>query len=286
MKKNYFKMLFLIFVINLLSAPLLFAQGAYLNINSGYATSMSSQNLSGFENSTFEFYSNSYSMKSEQINFSFGKGLNFGADFGYMFNKNFGLELDFSYLIGGNSIATRTEKGTNYTNIYNHSLSSKMLRINPSLVINSGFEKINPYAKFGLILGSGYVILSSNQEISGFSGQQSNSESIKLSGGIAIGLTSGIGALYKINDKLSFFGELNMINLSYGPTKGIKTDFRIDGVDMLPSLTTRQKETEYLDSFTETSSNSNPQDSEPSKKLKQKLPFGSFGLNLGLRVNF
>ena len=282
MKKNYFKMLFLIFVINLLSAPLLFAQGAYLNINSGYATSMSSQNLSGFENSTFEFYSNSYSLKHEQIIFSFGKGLNFGADFGYMFNKNLGAEIGVSYLIGGNTISTLTQPN-NSTEI---TVSSKMLRINPSLVITSGFEKINPYAKFGLILGSGYVILSSNQEISGFSGQQSNSESIKLSGAIAIGLTSGIGALYKINDKLSFFGELNMINLSYGPTKGIKTDFRIDGVDMLPSLTTRQKETEYLDSFTETSSNSNPQDSEPSKKLKQKLPFGSFGLNLGLRVNF
>ena len=282
MKKNYFKMLFLIYVVNLLSAPLLFAQGAYLNINSGYATSMSTQNLSGFENSTFEFYLNSYSLKHEQIFFSFGKGLNFGADFGYMFNKNLGAEIGVSYLIGGNTISTRTQPN-NSTEI---TVSSKMLRINPSLVITSGFEKINPYAKFGLILGSGYVILSSNQEISGFSGQQSNSESIKLSGGIAIGLTSGIGALYKINDKLSFFGELNMINLSYGPTKGIKTDFRIDGVDMLPSLPTRQKETEYLDSFTETSSNSNPQDSEPSKKLKQKLPFGSFGLNLGLRVNF
>ena len=282
MKKNYFKMLFLIYVVNLLSAPLLFAQGAYLNINSGYATSMSSQNLSGFENSTFEFYSNSYSLKHEQIIFSFGKGLNFGADFGYMFNKNLGAEIGVSYLIGGNTISTLTQPN-NSTEI---TVSSKMLRINPSLVITSGFEKINPYAKFGLILGSGYVILSSNQEISGFSGQQSNYQSIKLSGGIAIGLTSGIGALYKINDKLSFFGELNMINLSYGPTKGIKTDFRIDGVDMLPSLTTRQKETEYLDSFTETSSNSNPQDSEPSKKLKQKLPFGSFGLNLGLRVNF
>lgn len=282
MKKNYFKMLFLIFVINLLSAPLLFAQGAYLNINSGYATSMSSQNLSGFENSTYEFYSNSYSLKHEQIIFSFGKGLNFGADFGYMFNKNLGAEIGVSYLIGGNTISTLTQPN-NSTEI---TVSSKMLRINPSLVITSGFEKINPYAKFGLILGSGYVILSSNQEISGFSGQQSNYQSIKLSGGIAIGLTSGIGAIYKINDKLSFFGELNMINLSFAPTKGIKTDFRIDGVDMLPSLPTRQKETEYLDSFTVTSSNSNPQDSEPSKELKQKLPFGSFGLNLGLRVNF
>jgi hypothetical protein len=278
MKKNYFKMLFLIFVINLLSAPLLFAQGAYLNINSGYATSMSSQNLSGFENYTFD----SYSMKSEQINFSFGKGLNFGADFGYMFNKNLGAEIGVSYLIGGNTISTRTQP--NYTS--EMTISSKMLRINPSLVITSGFEKINPYAKFGLILGSGYVISSSNQEASLFSGQQSNYQSFKLSGGIAIGLTSGIGALYKINDKLSFFGELNMINLSYAPTKGIKTDFRIDGVDKLPSLPTRQKETEYLDSFTVTSSNSNPQDSEPSKELKQKLPFGSFGLNLGLRVNF
>ena len=36
-----------------------------------------------------------------------------------------------------------------------YSISSRMLRINPTLVIASGLEKINPYAKFGFIIGSG-----------------------------------------------------------------------------------------------------------------------------------
>ena len=52
MKKNYFKILLVVFVINLLSAPILFAQGAYLNINTGYAMSMGSQNINNFTNQT------------------------------------------------------------------------------------------------------------------------------------------------------------------------------------------------------------------------------------------
>lgn len=272
--KNFLKMFLMVFVISLF-ANNLFAQGAYVNINAGYGLNMSSQNLYYFDfyNSTSSSNSDTY----EQVNVSLGKGLNLGGAFGYMFNENIGAELGISYLLGGKSKAKDTYTGgtTDYT------LSSKMLRINPSLVIASGFENINPYAKFGLIICSGSIMYEYNDNDNG----DISLMKIKLNGGIGLGLSSGIGAMINISDNMSFFGELNMVNLSYAPTKGVLTEATYNGVDQLPSMTTSEKEIEFVDSYTYSSSNP-PADTQPSKELKQKLPFGSFGVNIGLRINF
>ena len=203
---NYFKPLLMVFVISLF-ANNLFAQGAYVNINAGYGLSMSSQNLNNFYNSTDGLTSRT----DEQINLSLGKGLNIGGALGYMFNKNIGAELGISYLLGGDSEAKHIDMDgtTDYT------LSSKMLRINPSLVIAAGFEKINPYAKFGFVIGSGSIMY----EYIDNDGTDIEIWKEKFNGGLAFGLNAGVGALYNLGEKMSFFGELNMVNLSYAPTK-------------------------------------------------------------------
>lgn len=262
----------IVFVISLFSNTL-FAQRAYVNINVGYGFRMSSQNLHffNFYNST----SGNIINTNEQVNVSLGKGLNIGGTFGYMINKNIGTELGVSYLIGGKSKA----KVADLDGTSDYTLSSKMLRINPTIVIASGFEKINPYAKFGLIIGSGSIMYKEIYNNAGVGIMK-----MKLNGGIALGLSSGVGAIYKMNDKMSFYGELNMVNLSYAPTKGKITDYSYNGVDGLVDLTTNEKEIEFVDSYTY-NSNNQPSDSKPSIKLKQKLPFGSFGLILGWRIN-
>jgi len=76
-----------------------------------------------------------------------------------------------------------------------------------------------------------------------------------------------------------------MINLSYAPTKGEYTKYSIDGADQLPSMTTSQKEEEYVDSIDRTSSDT-PSDSTPSQYLKTPYSFGSLGLKFGLRFQF
>lgn len=154
-----------------------------------------------------------------------------------------------------------------------------MLRINPSIVIAAGFKKINPYAKFGLVIGSGSIMYEYNDNNNG----NLTVRKAKLNGGIALGLSSGIGVLFTLNDKMSFFSELNMVNLSYAPTKGKLTVATDNGADELPGMTTRERETVYVNSYTESSSNP---PSEPRKELKQKMPFGSLGLNFGLKINF
>lgn len=252
-------------------------QGAYVNINAGYSAKMSSQNLIYFD--FYNYTSTSNSSTSEQVYVSLGKGLNFGGAFGYMFNENIGAELGLSYLLGGKS--TAKVDGNEGGGTSDATLSSNMLRINPSLVISSGLDGVNPYAKFGFVIGTGSV----NYEYEINYDVNIYKEKKKMHGGLAMGLNAAIGAIFTLSENMSLFGEINMINMSYAPTKGEVTEATYNGADKLPDMTTSEKEIEFVDSYTHSYHNP-PPNSEPRKELKQKLPFGSFGLNFGLRIGF
>lgn len=253
-----------------------FSQGIYAKINAGYGLKMSSQNIDYFHftNYTIDTVSSSY----EQVITSLGKGFTCEGAVGYMFNKNIGAELGVSYLLGSKTKTKQTLYGT----VRNNSLSANMLRINPSIVIACGFDKINPYAKLGLIVGFGNIMYEDDYTSSG---GIDVSEKMELNGGIAWGLNASAGVTYKLSEKLSLFGEINMINLSYSPTKGILTESIVDGIDRLPEMTTHEKEVDFVDNYT-TDTYDPPSDSVPSKALKERFPFGSVGAVLGLRINF
>ena len=210
-----------------------------------------------------------------------GKGFNFGGAFGYMFNKNIGTELGISYLLGGTTkaISEYTNKiiepdGTTTINTGKgtYTLSSTMFRFMPSIIISSGFESIDPYAKFGFIIGTGSVILDSESD------QNDTKSTWKYNGGLALGMTGAIGANFPVNDKMAFFGEINIVNMSYAPTKGEFIESIINGQDV-----TDDKGIEFVDKIY-TSSEYTP-DSGPYQELKNTYPFGSVGINIGLRMN-
>ncbi len=259
-----FKIIMLV-VISLFTTNL-FSQGAYVSLNLGYGLGASSQNI-GIYNRTSTNY--------EQVNVSFGQGLNIGGTFGYMLNENIGAELGISYLLGGSSTMQHsfTSGTTDYT------FSSKMLRINPSIVLTTGLEGINPYAKFGFLIGTGSI----TNEVNQTSGGTVAFIKTKLNGGMALGFTASIGAMYNLSDNMSLFGEFAMVNMSYAPTKGEVTEATLNGADKLSDLTTKEKLTDYVDSFNPSTS---IPDSQPDQLLKEKLPFGSFGINIGIRIGF
>ncbi len=248
------------------------AQGAYVDINLGFAAGCGSQNMAGFYNST----ESANSLNLEQVNLSFGKGLNFGAAIGYMFNQHVGAELGLSYLIGGKTTAKEIDfpQGSSET-----TMSAKMMRINPSMVINAAFDGLSPYAKFGLVIGSGTI----TSETTGNDGTDTYTENWEYNGGLAMGMSAAFGATYKLSDNMSFFGELNMINMSYAPTKGSMTEAKLNGTDFLALIDVEDKEIEFEDSVTYTGNESS---SSPSKELKMLMPFGSVGVNVGIKLAF
>ena len=274
MKKIRLLSLSMVFMISLFTSHLN-GQSAFVNLNIGYAGKLSSSNLEYFQ--FYNYTTDNNSSTYEQVKVSLGKGFNIGGTFGYMFNENIGADLGLTFLIGGKSKAKDEYVGgtTDYT------LSAKMVRINPSLIIASGLKGINPYAKFGLIIGSGSIeFLFEDHD----GGAELNVRT-KLNGGLAVGFTAGVGILYELADNMSFFGEISMINMSYSPTKGEIIEASYNGRDVLSDLTTNDKEVEFVNSYTINYLNP-PPDSEPDKDLKQQMPFSSLGINLGIRVSF
>jgi outer membrane protein W len=274
MKRNYFTMLLMVLVTGVFTNNLN-AQGTYVNINIGYGLKMSSQNMPDYNMSNLTIDSTSSTMK--QINLSLGQGLTAQVAFGYMFTKNIGVEMGLSYLLGAKIKATSVYGAGIISDYF---LSAQMFRLNPSVIIACGFNKIDPYAKLGVIIGFGSI----KNEQDNYETGSTEVMKTTLNGGVAFGLNASAGVLFKLTKLVSLFGEINIINLSWAPTKGKMTEDNLNGTDLLPNMTTSQKKIDFVKSYTNDSKNPRS-DSDPRQELAEKFPFGSVGLNVGVRFS-
>jgi opacity protein-like surface antigen len=275
-----FKSLLLIGVMGLLANGL-FAQGIFFKFNAGYGFGTSS--LIGY-NSTRNFLGNTTNIETvEKVKLSFGKGVNIGGTFGVMFNDNFGFDLSLSYLMGGTTEMKDIEHNLANNQTYSNTriLSANMLRVMPSLIVSAGFDKINPYAKLGLVIGAGSIKAEENTTY--YSGNV-DIEKWKYNGGLALGLNAALGVEINMNDNFAIFGELNTVNMSYAPTKGKCTENTKNGADQLAQMETIEKEVEFVDEYTIDNTN-DPSPALPAKRIKVKYPFSSVGVNFGVKIS-
>lgn len=256
----------------------------YINVGGGYNLGIATQSLLANYESTNDIE------KIENVKTSLGKGLNFGLNLGYMFNGNIGIDLQCSYLLGDETTGESEDNFTffdiNYYDFEKISIKSQMFRVNPSIIIASGFEKLDPYAKFGVILGFGSINLNYLDEE--YENNQLEDKEVvkwKMDGGMAFGISSALGLMYHISDLISVYGELDLVGMSYAPIKGVMTEYTVNGSDQLPNLTTDDKEIDFVDDITYDYNNP-PSSAEPSKELKNYLPYSSIGLNIGVRFSF
>jgi opacity protein-like surface antigen len=252
------------------------AQGAYFTLGAGYNLPTSTQTLDALSFSDEIMTENTTTYKQNYV--SLGKGLSVGGAFGYMFNENIGAELGISYLMGSTWESKMAYNDFTTSLTSTNEISSKMTRINPQFVISMEANKLTPYAKVGLLLGMGSMSLNSKVEYLDGVIEQTTI----FNGGVATGFTTTIGASYAINDKISLFGDLNMVNMSYSPTKGIMSKYAENGVDLLSLMDPIEKEIQFVDTYVE-DDNIQPSITEPSKALKIKFPFSSVGVHIGLK---
>lgn len=279
MKKQLFYILLTIGFVIVISKTN--AQKVYININSGYGFSAGSQSLNNYKKQG-ESYTSDFKIKINHIKYSLGKGINTNATIGFILNKNINIELGFGYLIGSKieyHDINNALPGVTVTKNF----KSNMPYFIPSLVLKSGFKKINPYAKVGIFIGipkvtSEYIednlsIMQEKLEI--------NTE-YKMDWGL--GANTCIGVIYEISKKIGFLGECKILNLAVTPKSSEYTKYSIDGKDRLLTMNTNEKKQIYLNELTLDSSTLNS--SEPAKLMKYKMPFSSIGANIGIKIKF
>ncbi len=263
MKKTFFTLVMALG----LSAGTASAQKLFVRAGLGYALPSGSQRISDGSNSkdpNTEFNTNG----------SYGTGFNGELGIGYMFNKNIGLGLDISYLVGKKNLV-KDDRGNDRSQLES---SGSAFAFTPNIVLSTAMEgKMVPYAKAGLVIASASV----TDVITGTAGSIYVLER-KTTGGIALGFKGAMGINFAVNQKISLYGEIAYTAMSYRPTKAVITKFTSNGIDVLAGSSVKDRETTYSVEVDNTASSPS---SSPRKEITPVLPFGSIGLNFGVMIN-
>ncbi|MDP1623983.1 MAG: outer membrane beta-barrel protein [Bacteroidales bacterium] len=260
-------------------AGTLHAQSTYIRFGLGGGIG-----LKQFEWADVNSTTNSYNVEVKSM--GLGGGVNANLAFGYMLSDNFGIELGVNEFIGLARKIHRSRTTTNMTETEDWKTSGMMLQIVPAIIITPNLEKINPYARLGMIIGILPSIITKYERTTtngGESLQATEREDYKSKdyGGIAAGFTAAGGASFDLGEKLVFFAELVFNGITYSPSKGKYKTWTIDGVDQLPNATTRDKEWEYVKKF---DANENIPEGSPDKYAKMSVNFSNVELNIGIKL--
>ncbi len=208
---------------------------------------------------------------------TFGNGLQFSLRGGFKMSQNFGFELGVSYLSGFNS-TVRDATGPNSSDIIK--AKSTQVNLKPGVLFETSNDALTLYSRMGFVLPVGGKT-TVNQETE-FTGTQTNIKT-ENTGAFSLGYFGGAGVSIKMGDNLKVFVEVESVNLRIKQKTSVITEYSVDGSDQLSSLSTQNKETEYVDAV---SSSDNTDINQPRKILANTTNFSSFGFNVGVRFNF
>ncbi len=210
---------------------------------------------------------------------SLGKGFQVGGNIGYMFNNYIGAELGIMYLVGDKLNLHSNYSSSNEEN----TIQAKILRFIPAVKFTTGQHKMNPYMKAGIIIGTAAKIVSTMKgSYTNMSFPHTYDEEVETSGNISFGFAGSLGADYALADHIGIFAEINVMTHSWAPKKSVITRNIQNGTDQLPTMSTNQKETVYVDSYTY---DGTIDPDSPDKETTIHVPLSSVGLNVGVRFN-
>lgn len=230
----------------------------YIRAGGGYSFALSSTQIG--ERVTGD----NISSTREAVYGSFGSGANGEGVIGAAIAEHLCVEIGLSYLAGAHHEIETMYGSQNYSISTTQNITAELLSIIPALALTTHVGGVDPYSRFGMIIGFPRLTseISTRQSNPGttLSGSSKQSEW----GGLAIGFTGSLGVSFPIG-KPAVYAEVRANTLVWNPTK-----WKIES-----GGTTREGEYEMKVSDTLTSS-SLPDPLQPSH------PFGSLGVVIGV----
>ncbi|WP_126246348.1 outer membrane beta-barrel protein [Chitinophaga rhizosphaerae] len=256
---------------------------------------------------------------------SYGEGVRGGISIGYNFNKNVAIEGTFNYYHSKNNLMTRNVSVFEGLNKDAARIESdghvNAIDFAPSLVLSPGYEKFNPYVRFGFVvpLWGRLFIETEAMRMSRPAGLPlpagamvrtdiSRKEEIKPNP--TIGFQGAMGFNYNVSRRIDVFAEAEYRNVpvrskskevtEYNETNKVVNLQSGQELSQLPGrsigdLSTAERETRYvtvLDEGSNTPTGTSgsktiyKHDNAPANDLKSYINIGGLGLNAGVRIKF
>ncbi len=157
---------------------------------------------------------------------SYGEGVRGGVTGGYVINKHISVELTVNYFSSKKNLMTRSRTTIQGTDTEVGKIESKghvqAVDIAPSIVFSPGYEKFNPYVRFGFVVpvwGRLYIETDASRTSpccrTAFlcSSENCHSPQRRNSSQSTFGFQGALGCNYKINEKLGLFLEAEYRNV-------------------------------------------------------------------------
>ncbi|MCX6351000.1 MAG: outer membrane beta-barrel protein [Bacteroidetes bacterium] len=218
---------------------------------------------------------------------SFGSGTGFGFNSGYMFTKNFGIELGIGSVMGNTYKSHSLSQNSSWTNnnsydVNKELVSNGVINISPSIVLSTNIYKFNPYSKFGLLYSyGGKVLITSNKIYTDDIGKKYKIyEEEEYTHYPDLGFCSAFGCNYNLSDNLKIGLEFYSQNISRYLKHSIFTKSTVDNVDRIGIYKRCQIEVDY--SKTQYQINSPFDPNKPSQYRSWVHSYSNYGFNFSL----
>ena len=219
-----------------------------------------------------------------------GSGIPVVLAAGYQIGDFAGLELGVDYFSGFPVKSTYDylifSSGNPFENIRvsgDYKLSGRMLSLVPAVVLTYPLKKISPYARLGVKIGFLNELTSEQHETEAATSYTVAVDRVmktRYYGGVSVGVQAALGAEFKLNHTVSFFGEIQVEGITYSPMSGKYTEYIVNGVDRLSTMDTRSKSWDYRKEISGSASISSDQ---PDQRLRINYPFGNVGVIAGIK---
>ena len=261
----------------------------------------------------------STSVSEKVLTGSYGAGGRGGLSFGWNINRYIAVEGTFNYYRSKKNLMTReitTMAGSNQTvgKIESHGYV-EAIDFAPGVVISPGFQKVNPYVRFGMVVPLwGNLKIETDASKSGTAtvGGQTvltqtaihRNETVKPN--VTVGFQGAMGVVFPVAKKLDIFVEAEYRNIPVrskkkevtaydetisllNPANGSLISQQHRGLD---GLSTAERNTKYVTTLDQTSNTPVSQqgakviyknNDQPANDLKSYINIGGLGANLGLR---
>ncbi|WP_117881015.1 outer membrane beta-barrel protein [Aureibaculum luteum] len=258
-----------------------------VSVSSGYAIGSATMKLGETINIS----------ESESSYGSYGEGVNFQIRGTYFFNKSFGVDVGLGYLQGTDQTVSKVSLPSNEVEAVGRARA-----FGGSASVVYRFTN-NIYGRFGALIkvaGKTEAVVS-NKSV--FSEEEANAVGVPFGsysqtnyvedfhGQFPLGFVGALGYKYQLTTNLSVFAEAEYYGISLkrkdSEIQEFNTDIVLaDGTVAVSSLYSLDnlpdgyyKETTYVDNLSHTNT-------DTSKKLAEKVPYSSFGINFGITYHF
>ena len=233
---------------------------------------------------------------------SYGEGFNGQIRFGKFFNKTFGVELGFGYLHGADQTVDKVSVPGKEVEV---KARGRAYGFTPSVVYK--FTD-NLYGRFGALIKLGGKTEALIYDKSTFApatasalelpvGSYSEVDAtVDFHGQLPLGFVGAFGYKHNISNNLDLFIEAEYMGISVKRKDSEIAEIsggvflpdgrQVDVFDMDNLPTGWEKKTEYVDELAFGTVQANGDSLFPAKKLAQRVPYSSFGINFGITYTF